>query len=165
MAVKITVSPFPCAVTAGSRGRQQWDGGRQEWDGGTAPAPCCSNLSCALSLQVHQDTQAAELGRALLRAQRCSHCSSPATLGGTDPRGPLVLRIPSLLCLQCSELRSELEALSEEYRSCLRRLRQCRTELNRSQGSRAQRQRGPWIPLLVAVAAVAIATFLATYSL
>ncbi|XP_014747831.1 PREDICTED: TRAF3-interacting JNK-activating modulator isoform X1 [Sturnus vulgaris] len=66
---------------------------------------------------------------------------------------------------ECSELRSELEALSEEYQSCLTRLRQCRAELNRSQGSQAQRQRGPWIPLLVAVAAVAIAAFLATYRL
>lgn len=110
-----------------------------------------------------------------------------------------------MLCLQCSELRSELEALSEEYQSCLTRLRQCRAELNRSQGSQAQvgaqpgtqprsvprngvfaraevrsafpqhapsntsfswqGQRGPWIPLLVAVAAVAIAAFLATYRL
>ncbi|RMB99312.1 hypothetical protein DUI87_24045 [Hirundo rustica rustica] len=63
---------------------------------------------------------------------------------------------------ECSELRWELEALSEEYQSCLTRLRQCRDELNRSHGSQAQRQRGPWIPLLVAVAAVAIATFLAS---
>ncbi|NXW72723.1 T3JAM protein, partial [Hirundo rustica] len=61
---------------------------------------------------------------------------------------------------ECSELRWELEALSEEYQSCLTRLRQCRDELNRSHGSQAQR--GPWIPLLVAVAAVAIATFLAS---
>ncbi|NXB06237.1 T3JAM protein, partial [Cnemophilus loriae] len=64
---------------------------------------------------------------------------------------------------ECSELRSELEALSEEYQSCLTRLRQCRDELNRSHGSQAQRQRGHWIPLLVAVTAVAIATFLASY--
>ncbi|NXO92907.1 T3JAM protein, partial [Certhia brachydactyla] len=67
---------------------------------------------------------------------------------------------------ECSEMRSELEALSEEYQSCLTRLRQCRDELNRSHGSQAQvapRRRGPWIPLLVAVAAVAIATFLASY--
>ncbi|NXE42251.1 T3JAM protein, partial [Ptilorrhoa leucosticta] len=66
---------------------------------------------------------------------------------------------------ECSELRSELEALSEEYQSCLTRLRQCRDELNRSRGSQAQRWHGHWIPLLVAVAAVAIATFLATYGL
>ncbi|XP_038018241.1 TRAF3-interacting JNK-activating modulator [Motacilla alba alba] len=66
---------------------------------------------------------------------------------------------------ECSELRSELEALSQEYQSCLTRLRQCRDELNRSHGCQAQRQRGPWIPLLVAVAAVAIAAFLATYRL
>ncbi|NWV38858.1 T3JAM protein, partial [Grantiella picta] len=64
---------------------------------------------------------------------------------------------------ECSELRSELEALSEEYQCCLTRLRQCRDELNRSQGSQAQH--GHWIPLLVAVAAVAIATFLASYRL
>ncbi|NXD93001.1 T3JAM protein, partial [Chaetorhynchus papuensis] len=64
---------------------------------------------------------------------------------------------------ECSELRSELEALSEEYQSCLTRLRQCRDELNRSHGSQAQR--GHWIPLLVAVAAAAIATFLASYRL
>ncbi|NXD43143.1 T3JAM protein, partial [Copsychus sechellarum] len=70
---------------------------------------------------------------------------------------------PPSLCSQCWELRSELEALSEEYQSCLSRLRQCRAELSRPQGSQAQR--GPWMPLLVAVAAVAIATFLASYSL
>ncbi|NWS35118.1 T3JAM protein, partial [Polioptila caerulea] len=64
---------------------------------------------------------------------------------------------------ECWELRWELEALSEEYRSCLSRLRQCRDELSRCPGSRAQTQRGPWVPLLVAVAAVAIATFLASY--
>ncbi|NWZ70552.1 T3JAM protein, partial [Acrocephalus arundinaceus] len=61
---------------------------------------------------------------------------------------------------ECSELRQELEALSEEYQSCLTRLRQCRDQL--SQGSQAQRQRRPWIPLLVAVAAVAIAALLAS---
>ncbi|NXE92824.1 T3JAM protein, partial [Menura novaehollandiae] len=64
---------------------------------------------------------------------------------------------------ECSELRSELEALSQEYQSCLTRLRQCRDELNRSQ--RNQPQRGHWIPLLVAVTAVAIATFLVSYRL
>ncbi|NXD56308.1 T3JAM protein, partial [Corvus moneduloides] len=64
---------------------------------------------------------------------------------------------------ECSKLRSELEALSEEYQSCLTRLRQCRDELNRSHGSQAQR--GHWIPLLVAVVAVAVATFLASYRL
>ncbi|XP_032566492.1 TRAF3-interacting JNK-activating modulator isoform X3 [Chiroxiphia lanceolata] len=64
---------------------------------------------------------------------------------------------------ECWELRLELEALSEEYRSCLSRLRQCRDELNRSHSQRAQRQRGHWIPLVVALTAVAIATFLASY--
>ncbi|KFV95866.1 TRAF3-interacting JNK-activating modulator, partial [Eurypyga helias] len=62
---------------------------------------------------------------------------------------------------ECRELRSELEALSDEYRSCLTRLRQCRDELNRFQSKQAKRRRSHWIPLLVAVLAVAIATFLA----
>ncbi|NXV42658.1 T3JAM protein, partial [Uria aalge] len=64
---------------------------------------------------------------------------------------------------ECMELRSELEALSEEYRSCLTRLRQCRDELNHFQSKQAKRRRSHWIPLLVAVIAMAIATFLATY--
>ncbi|NXW13818.1 T3JAM protein, partial [Circaetus pectoralis] len=62
---------------------------------------------------------------------------------------------------ECTELRSELEALSEEYRSCLTRLRQCRDELNHFQSKQAKR--GHWIPLLVAVIAMAIATFLTSY--
>ncbi|XP_074019436.1 TRAF3-interacting JNK-activating modulator isoform X2 [Numenius arquata] len=64
---------------------------------------------------------------------------------------------------ECTELRSELEALSEEYRSCLTRLRQCRDELNHFQSEQAKRRRHHWIPLLVAVIAMAIATFLASY--
>ncbi|NXF30151.1 T3JAM protein, partial [Nyctibius bracteatus] len=64
---------------------------------------------------------------------------------------------------ECAELRSELEALSEEYRSCLTRLRQCRDELNHFQSEQAKRRRGHWIPLLVAVIAMAIATFLTSY--
>ncbi|XP_074911527.1 TRAF3-interacting JNK-activating modulator isoform X6 [Buteo buteo] len=64
---------------------------------------------------------------------------------------------------ECMELRSELEALSEEYRSCLTRLRQCRDELNHFQSKQAKRQRGHWIPLLVAVIAMAIAIFLTSY--
>ncbi|KFV61345.1 TRAF3-interacting JNK-activating modulator [Dryobates pubescens] len=64
---------------------------------------------------------------------------------------------------ECRELRSELEALSEEYRSCLSSLRRCRHQLNPCHSSQAKRQRGHWIPLLVAVIAVAIATFLTAY--
>uniref|UniRef100_U3JCL6 TRAF3 interacting protein 3 n=1 Tax=Ficedula albicollis TaxID=59894 RepID=U3JCL6_FICAL len=115
--------------------------------------------------EVHQDAQAAEPGCALLRAQRCSRCSSPAARGACSPQGTPPAQDPPSLCWQCSELRSELEALSEEYQSCLSRLRQCRAQLSRPQGGPAQRRRGPWIPLLVAVAAVAIAAFLASYRL
>ncbi|XP_066059958.1 TRAF3-interacting JNK-activating modulator isoform X2 [Chamaea fasciata] len=111
--------------------------------------------------EVPEDAQAAELGRAPVQLKRCSRCSSA---GVHRAEGTRPAESPSL-CSQCSELRAELEALSEEYQSCLARLRQCRDELNRSQGSQAQRQRGPWIPLLVAVAAVAIATFLLSSNL
>ncbi|NXE06603.1 T3JAM protein, partial [Lophotis ruficrista] len=62
---------------------------------------------------------------------------------------------------ECAELRSELEALSEEYRCCLSRLRQCRDELNHAQSKQAKRRH--WIPLLAAAIAMAIATFLASY--
>ncbi|NWS48163.1 T3JAM protein, partial [Probosciger aterrimus] len=64
---------------------------------------------------------------------------------------------------ECTELRSELEALSEEYRSCLSKLRQCRDELNHFQSKQAKRWHGHWVPLLVAVIAMAIASFLASY--
>uniref|UniRef100_A0A8C4K4V4 TRAF3 interacting protein 3 n=1 Tax=Dromaius novaehollandiae TaxID=8790 RepID=A0A8C4K4V4_DRONO len=37
---------------------------------------------------------------------------------------------------ECTELRLELEALSDEYRSCLTKLRQCRDELNQFQSKR-----------------------------
>ncbi|XP_017676769.1 PREDICTED: TRAF3-interacting JNK-activating modulator [Lepidothrix coronata] len=117
--------------------------------------------------QAHVDTGAAGArppgpGGARARVKLCSLCGGPARLRGYQREGTPPGN-PPLLCLQCWELRSELEALSEEYRSCLSRLRQCRDELNRSHSQRAKRQRGHWIPLLVALTAVAIATFLASY--
>ncbi|XP_054251894.1 TRAF3-interacting JNK-activating modulator [Indicator indicator] len=95
-------------------------------------------------------------------AKCCQCCGSPASLGVYRGEGMPPAKSPSL-CLQCRELRSELEALSEEYRSCLSSLRQCRHELNHCHSRQAKRQCGHWIPLLVAVIAVAIATFLTTY--
>ncbi|XP_029818349.1 TRAF3-interacting JNK-activating modulator [Manacus vitellinus] len=102
--------------------------------------------------QAHVDTGAAGArppgpGGARARAKLCGLCGGPARLPGYQREGTP----------------PELEALSEEYRSCLSRLRQCRDELNRSHSQRAKRQRGHWIPLLVALTAVAIATFLASY--
>ncbi|XP_025932955.1 TRAF3-interacting JNK-activating modulator isoform X2 [Apteryx rowi] len=64
---------------------------------------------------------------------------------------------------ECTELRLELEALSDEYRSCLTKLRQCRDELNQFQSKRPKRQHGNWIPLLVLAIAMAVAAFLANY--
>lgn len=76
-------------------------------------------------------------GSARARAKRCSRCGSPAALGAYKSEGIPPANGPSL-CLQCTELRSELEALSEEYRSCLTRLRQCRDELNHFQSKQAK---------------------------
>ncbi|XP_071673713.1 TRAF3-interacting JNK-activating modulator isoform X3 [Patagioenas fasciata] len=123
--------------------------------------------------EVHMDVQIAEVTiprrhGARAGAKRCSRCGRLAALGVYGSEGIPPANGP-LLCLQCTELRSELEALSEEYRSCLTRLRQCRDELNHFQSEQAkfhflQRRRSPWIPLLVAVIAMAIATFLASYT-
>ncbi|XP_074971610.1 TRAF3-interacting JNK-activating modulator isoform X2 [Phalacrocorax aristotelis] len=99
---------------------------------------------------------------ARVRPKRCSRCGRPAALGAYKTEGVPPANGPSL-CLQCTELRSELEALSEEYRSCLTRLRQCRDELNHFQSKQAKRRCNHWIPLLVAVTAMAIATFLTSY--
>ncbi|KAM8988368.1 TRAF3-interacting JNK-activating modulator isoform 1-T3 [Ara ararauna] len=117
--------------------------------------------------EVHMDTQVAGAKiphhrSAHARAKRCSLCGSPGAGGGYGREGIPPANGPSL-CLQCMELRSELEALSEEYHSCLTRLRQCRDELNHFQSKHVKRQRRHWVPLLVAVIAMAIASFLASY--
>ncbi|XP_019369595.1 PREDICTED: TRAF3-interacting JNK-activating modulator [Gavialis gangeticus] len=62
---------------------------------------------------------------------------------------------------ECAELRAELEALGDEYRSCLTKLHQCRDELNQLQGRPSKRQCGLWIPVLMVVIAAAVAAFLA----
>lgn len=69
--------------------------------------------------------------------KRCSRCGSSAALGVYGGEGIPPANGPPL-CLQCTELRSELEALSDEYRSCLTRLRQCRDELNHFQSEQAK---------------------------
>uniref|UniRef100_H3BH07 TRAF3 interacting protein 3 n=1 Tax=Latimeria chalumnae TaxID=7897 RepID=H3BH07_LATCH len=60
---------------------------------------------------------------------------------------------------ECTELRLELEALSDEYHSCQTKLRQCREELNQFQRKRSQRRCGCCMPLLVLFIATAIAAF------
>ncbi|NWX87826.1 T3JAM protein, partial [Nothoprocta ornata] len=63
---------------------------------------------------------------------------------------------------ECTELRLELEALSDEYHSCLNKLRQCRDELNQFQSKRLKPAN--WVPLLMVAVAMAIAAFLANYA-
>ncbi|XP_004476294.1 TRAF3-interacting JNK-activating modulator isoform X3 [Dasypus novemcinctus] len=63
---------------------------------------------------------------------------------------------------ECKELHSELDNLSDEYLSCLRKLQHCREELNRSQQTPPRRQCGRWLPILIVVIATALAAFLAS---
>ncbi|KAK2086475.1 TRAF3-interacting JNK-activating modulator [Saguinus oedipus] len=62
---------------------------------------------------------------------------------------------------ECRELHSELDNLSDEYLSCLRKLQHCREELNQSQQPPPRRQCGRWLPMLMVVIAAALAVFLA----
>ncbi|XP_006907743.1 TRAF3-interacting JNK-activating modulator isoform X2 [Pteropus alecto] len=62
---------------------------------------------------------------------------------------------------ECKELHSELENLSDEYLSCLRKLQKCREELNQSQQLPPRRQCGRWLSMLMVMIAIALAVFLA----
>ncbi|XP_025733916.1 TRAF3-interacting JNK-activating modulator isoform X2 [Callorhinus ursinus] len=62
---------------------------------------------------------------------------------------------------ECRELHSELDNLSDEYLSCLRKLQHCREELNQSQQPPPRRQCGRWLSMLMVVIAIALAVFLA----
>ncbi|XP_057583396.1 TRAF3-interacting JNK-activating modulator [Hippopotamus amphibius kiboko] len=62
---------------------------------------------------------------------------------------------------ECRELHSELDNLSDEYLSCLRKLQHCREELNQSQQPPRRRQCGRWFLMLMALTAIAVAVFLA----
>ncbi|KAL2770885.1 TRAF3-interacting JNK-activating modulator isoform 1 [Daubentonia madagascariensis] len=62
---------------------------------------------------------------------------------------------------ECRELHSELDNLSDEYLSCLRKLQHCREELNQSQQPPPTKQCGRWLPMLMVVTAIALAVFLA----
>ncbi|XP_032249077.1 TRAF3-interacting JNK-activating modulator [Phoca vitulina] len=62
---------------------------------------------------------------------------------------------------ECRELHSELDNLSDEYLSCLRKLQHCREELNHSQQSPPRRQCGRWLSMLMVMIAIALAVFLA----
>ncbi|XP_053463840.1 TRAF3-interacting JNK-activating modulator isoform X1 [Nycticebus coucang] len=59
------------------------------------------------------------------------------------------------------ELHSELDNLSDEYLSCLRKLQHCREELKQSQQPPPTRQCGQWLLMLMVVIVAALAVFLA----
>ncbi|KAK1329342.1 hypothetical protein QTO34_011525 [Cnephaeus nilssonii] len=62
---------------------------------------------------------------------------------------------------ECRELHSELDNLSDEYLSCLRKLQHCREDLNQSQQLPPGRQCGRWLSMLILMIAIALAVFLA----
>ncbi|KAB1258742.1 TRAF3-interacting JNK-activating modulator [Camelus dromedarius] len=62
---------------------------------------------------------------------------------------------------ECRELHSELDNLSDEYLSCLRKLQHCREELNQSQQPPPRSQCGRWLPMMMVLVATALAVFLA----
>ncbi|KAM5238767.1 TRAF3-interacting JNK-activating modulator [Ctenodactylus gundi] len=62
---------------------------------------------------------------------------------------------------ECTELHSELDNLSDEYLSCLRKLQHCREELNNNLQPPPRKQCGRWLPMLMVVIATALAVFLA----
>ncbi|KAM4814965.1 TRAF3-interacting JNK-activating modulator isoform 2-T2 [Thomomys bottae] len=62
---------------------------------------------------------------------------------------------------ECRELHSELDSLSDEYISCLRKLQHCREELSHSQQPPPRRQCDRWLPVLIVVIATMLAVFLA----
>ncbi|XP_073176475.1 TRAF3-interacting JNK-activating modulator isoform X3 [Lepidochelys kempii] len=106
--------------------------------------------------------------RAPPEPQRCSASLSSALRSPWQlPVGQLRAAHPKHTCgsstWKCADLRSELEALSDEYRSCMTKLRQCRDELNQFQSKQSKGQRGHWIPLLLVVIAAAMAAFLANF--
>ncbi|XP_039086074.1 TRAF3-interacting JNK-activating modulator isoform X2 [Hyaena hyaena] len=62
---------------------------------------------------------------------------------------------------ECKELHLELDNLSDEYLSCLRKLQHCREELNQSPRPPPRRQCGQWLSMLMIMIAIALAVFLA----
>nr|KAF6316723.1 TRAF3 interacting protein 3 [Pipistrellus kuhlii] len=62
---------------------------------------------------------------------------------------------------ECRELYSELDNLSDDYLSCLRKLQHCREDLNQSQQLPPGRQCGRWLSVLILMIAIALAVFLA----
>ncbi|XP_030158916.1 TRAF3-interacting JNK-activating modulator isoform X2 [Lynx canadensis] len=62
---------------------------------------------------------------------------------------------------ECRELHLELDNLSDEYLSCLRKLQHCREELNQSPRPLPRRQCGQWLSMLMVMIAIALAVFLA----
>ncbi|XP_077785179.1 TRAF3-interacting JNK-activating modulator isoform X2 [Podarcis muralis] len=64
---------------------------------------------------------------------------------------------------ECIDLRCELEILSDEYRSCLAKLQQCRDEINHPQSKKTKRWQDHWIPLLLVVMATAVVSYLINF--
>ncbi|KAJ7331754.1 hypothetical protein JRQ81_013934 [Phrynocephalus forsythii] len=71
---------------------------------------------------------------------------------------------------ECTDLHHELEVLSDEYHSCLAKLQQRRDELKHSQSNDAQVTsffqgcHDQWIPLLMAVMATAVISYLINFT-
>ncbi|KFU84401.1 TRAF3-interacting JNK-activating modulator [Chaetura pelagica] len=69
----------------------------------------------------------------------------------------------SQLAAKENKVRKKLNQSWDQCRACLAGLRQCRDQLNHFQSQQAKRLRSHWVPVLLAVTAVAIATFLTSY--
>nr|XP_033773609.1 TRAF3-interacting JNK-activating modulator isoform X2 [Geotrypetes seraphini] len=82
-----------------------------------------------------------------------------------EKHGTELQKVTSQLAMkekECTELRSELETLSDEYLSCQTKLRQCRDQLKSHHGQKTKRRScwWCWLPCLVLATATVMATLL-----